>query len=121
MNTRRIDHVTVATPDAAAAHATFQRLFGFATAPGAGAAVQVGDARVEFVTPAAGTGLADVLAASGEGMAELCLQVASLDDAAQTLDRGGIAYTSDAAAGRRVIRVEPSAAHGVRLSLIERR
>ena len=36
MKTRRIDHVTVATPDAAAAQATFQRHFSLPPAPAGG-------------------------------------------------------------------------------------
>jgi catechol 2,3-dioxygenase-like lactoylglutathione lyase family enzyme len=115
IDTQRIDHVTVATPDSAAAEATFRRSFGFA--PAAPGALQIGDARIEFVTPAAGTTLAEILASSGEGMAELCLQVASLESAARSLTSAGVGHTRDGGA----LRIDPKAAHGVRLSLIERR
>ena len=122
METRRIDHVTVLSPDAGAAEATFRRIFDFASAPASlgGAALQVGDARIEFVTPAGGTPLAAVLASSGEGMAELCLEVASLDDAAAALERARVQHVSERTAGRRCLRIDPAAAHGVRLTLIER-
>jgi catechol 2,3-dioxygenase-like lactoylglutathione lyase family enzyme len=130
MHTRRIDHVTVVTPDSPAALSTFQDSFGFAKAPptgtvsgptmGAVSALQIGSARIEFVTPAPGTALAAVFAASGQGMAELCLEVASLDEAAQTLDRARVPYASDRSSGQRVVRIDPSAAHGVHLSLVER-
>ena len=114
IDTRRIDHVTVVTPDAGAAEATFGRSFGFpAAAPGA---LQIGDACIEFVTPPAATPLGAVLAASGEGMAELSLEVASLDAAAQSLTAAGIGYERDGG----VLRIDPKAAHGVRLTLIER-
>jgi catechol 2,3-dioxygenase-like lactoylglutathione lyase family enzyme len=122
METRRIDHVTVVTPDGPAAQATFQGSFGFPSAPATAgvSALQIGRARIEFVTPGAGTALASVFATSGEGMAELCLEVASLDRAAQTLDRARVPYANDRWDGRRVIRVDPSAAHGVHLTLTER-
>jgi hypothetical protein len=122
METRRIDHVTVVSPDAAAAEATFRRIFEFASAPAAlgGAALQVGDARIEFVTPAGGTPLAAVLTSSGEGMAEVCLEVASLDDAAAALERARVQHVTERTTGRRRLRIDPSAAHGVRLTLIER-
>jgi len=121
IDTLRIAHVTVATPDAQAARETFRRSFGFGAVSGAPGALQIGDARIEFVTPAAGSALATVLATSGEGMAELGLEVASLDAAVTALSSAGVAHTIDAFADRRVLRVDPQAAHGVRLSLIERR
>jgi len=121
IDTRRIDHVTVATPDAEAARETFRRSFGFAPAAARPGALQIGDAQIQFVTPAAGSALAMVLATSGEGMAELCLEVASLDAAVNALSSAGVAYTMDESAGTRMLRVDPQAAHRVRLSLVERR
>jgi len=116
----RIDHVVVATPDAAGAAATFRGHFELApSAPVAGApTLAIGDARIAFVTPTDGTPLAASLAKSGEGLAEVCLEVASLADAEAALRRAGIGFTSESARGKQVLAVDPAAAHGVRLTLI---
>ena len=124
MKTLRIDHVTVATPDAARAQATFARFFGLGQATSAvagGAALTIGDARIEFVTPAAGSALAAAMAANGEGMAALCLEVASLDEAAERLRKGGVRFTAETSPAGRVMLVDQSEAHGVRLTLVEQR
>jgi catechol 2,3-dioxygenase-like lactoylglutathione lyase family enzyme len=115
----RIDHVTVVSPNADGAVRTFQRLFGLATASGGAApALAIGGARIEFVTPADGSPLADALRTSGEGMAALTLAVDDLDEAARALERAGIAFERRTESGRVVIAVDPRAAHGVRLLLI---
>jgi hypothetical protein len=121
MKTLRIDHLTVVSPDATRAAATFERLFDLRTAagrPGASAALAIGDARIEFVTPAAGTMLADALQTGGEGLAALTLTVADLDEAARALARAGVAATAHGEGGRRRLDVDPRAAHGVRLTLV---
>ncbi len=125
MKTERIDHVTVVSSDAARAAATFARLFGLVAAPAAAssealasAAVAIGDARIEFQTPAGASPLAEALQSGGEGMAALSLQVADLDEAAQTLQRAGIRCEPTIVGGRRALLVDPRAAHGVRLALI---
>ena len=122
MNTRRLDHVVVATSDAAGAAATFAGHFDLAGAiplPEGSPTLAIGAARIAFVTPKAGTGLASALASGGEGMAAVCLEVASLAEAGTSLRRAGIAFTLDDEGGQRALHVDPSAAHGVRLSLIE--
>ena len=78
----------------------------------------IGGARIAFVTPKAGTTLAAALASGGEGMAMVCLEVASLDDAEASLRQAGIGFTADSTGGRRGIAIDPGAAHGVRLTLI---
>ena len=110
MKVERIRNATVVSPDAADARKTFQDLFGLAAAgPGA---LAVGESRIEFLTPADGTRLADALVSRGEGMAEICLRVASLSDAAASLRTAGVAFDEEAGA----IHVDPAAAHGVRLT-----
>ena len=119
MKTLKIDHVTVVSPDASGAAATFQRLFELPpAASGRAAALAIGDARIEFVTPADGTPLADALRTGGEGMAALTLVVADLDEAVRVLERAGIGATRRTDAGRSLLDVDPSAAHGVRLTLV---
>lgn len=123
MKTRRIDHVVVVTPDADGATATFRGHFELPpSAPVVGApALQIGDARIAFVTPASGTALATILAATGEGMAEVCLEVGSLPEAEAALRTAGIGFTVETKGAARALAVDPGAAHGVRLTLIEGR
>jgi len=121
MKTLRIDHVTVVTPDAERAGATFERIFALArTRPAGSRALAVGDARIDFVTPAAGTTLGTALAANGEGMAALCLEVADLDAAAAQLRGAGVAFATSDAGARRSLEVDPAGSHGVRLTLVQR-
>ncbi len=121
LGARRIDHVVVATPDANGAAATFRGHFELAAAaPVVGSpTLEIGDARIAFVTPTDGTPLAAILAKTGEGLAEVCIEVASLADAEAALRRSGIGFTSETARGKHVLAVDPGAAHGVRLTLIE--
>ena len=123
MRTLRIDHVVVATPDADGAAATFRGHFELPpSAPVVGSpALTIGDARIAFVSPPSGTPLAAILAKSGEGMAEVCLEVASLAEAEATLRAAGIGFTVEAKGSGRAVAVDPGAAHGVRLTLIEGR
>ena len=129
MRTLRIDHVTVVSPDAPRAAATFERLFGLAPAArtdvaaegaSATAALTIGDARLDFVTPAPETPLADALRSNGEGIAALTLMVDDIDDTARALTHAQVPHTAQTFAGRRVLAVEPRAAHGVRLRLMAR-
>jgi hypothetical protein len=123
MDTRRIDHVVVATSEPAAAAATFRGHFDLAPGLAIGGAptLAIGDARIAFVDPAAGTPLAAILAKSGEGMAEVCLEVASLAGAEAALRTAGIGFTNETTGGAQALAVDPAAAHGVRLTLIEGR
>ncbi len=115
MKVERIRNATVVSPDAAAAQKTFTDLFSLATAgPGA---LAVGESRIEFVTPAEGTRLGEALATSGEGMAEICLRVADLATAADALRKAGVAFAEEQTDGTPGLHIDPSAAHGVRLTL----
>lgn len=123
MKTVRIDHLTVATPDAHRARATFARFFDLLAAKpteAGGMALAIGDARIEFVTPAPGSELAAVVAGGGEGMAALCLEVQSLEAAQERLRGAGVSFEIDKSAAGDAIVVEPGAAHGVRLRLVAR-
>ncbi len=123
MKTVRIDHVTVVSADAPRAAATFENIFGLAKAPGApagGVALTIGDARIEFITPAGDTPLAEALRSGGEGMAALTLMVADLDETARALERAAVAFETRTDGKRRALEVDPRAAHGVRLTLVAR-
>jgi catechol 2,3-dioxygenase-like lactoylglutathione lyase family enzyme len=134
MKPLRIERVIVATPDAAAAAATFRRLFGLENAApgGTGTAaaadagsdavriLALGRAEIAFVTPAAGTALAAALASGGEGMAALRLEVADVDAAVSALEHAGIRFEIERGDDVRIVHVDPATAHGVRLSLVGR-
>ena len=51
-------------------------------------------------------------------MAALTLTVADLDEAARTLERAGVTVTRVTEGGCPRIAVDPTAAHGVRLTLV---
>jgi catechol 2,3-dioxygenase-like lactoylglutathione lyase family enzyme len=122
VKTKRIDHVVVATPDAAEAAATFRSHFDLidgSPMPGGAPTLRIGGARIAFVTPQAGTSLAAALASGGEGMAVVCLEVAALAEAEATLRKAGVGFTPETVAGRPALVVDPGAAHGVRLTLIQ--
>jgi len=125
VRTLRIDRVTVVSPDATRAAATFGRLFGLAPAPAPGSpealatsAVAIGNAQIEFQTPATATPLAEVLQQGGEGMAALTLTVTDLDEAIRTLRHDGIGFEPTTVSGRRGLVIDSRAAHGVRLVLM---
>lgn len=118
MKALRIDHVVVATEDPAGAAGTFRGHFDLQPAtplPGGSPTLAIGNARVAFVRPAAGTPVAAAFATGGEGMAVVCLEVANLGDAEHTLRQAGVACTTIAGA----IEIDPTAAHGVRLRLVQ--
>jgi catechol 2,3-dioxygenase-like lactoylglutathione lyase family enzyme len=118
MKALRIDHVVVATEDPAGAAATFQGHFALQPAtplPGGSPTLAIGNAHIAFVRPAAGTAVAAAFASGGEGMAVVCLEVASVGDAERALRQAAVAYTTADGA----IEIEPAAAHGVRLRLVE--
>lgn len=122
MKTARIDHLTVVSPDGPAAARTFARLFGLVPAPGAseGGPLAIGDARLEFVSPAPDSALGEALESGGEGLAALTLMVEDLADARRTLAAAGVRVTDDTVSGRAALAVDPRDAHGVRLTLIAR-
>ena len=121
MKTLRLDHVVVATPDAEGAATTFRSHFDLGpSTPLAGSpTLKIGGARIAFVTPQAGTMLAAALASGGEGLAVLCLEVASLNEAEASLRKAGVGFATEITGGARTIIVDPAAAHGVRLTLVE--
>jgi hypothetical protein len=82
-------------------------------------ALTIGEARIAFTTPAAGGPLAAALAGSSEGLAEVCMEVASLADAAVALRTAGIGFSEETKGSARALAVDPVAAHGVRLTLVE--
>ncbi|GIX47004.1 MAG: hypothetical protein KatS3mg131_1215 [Candidatus Tectimicrobiota bacterium] len=125
MKAKRLDHVAIAVPDLEAALATYRENFGLplagqGEAPGLHrAALQIGDARLEFLSPTDAQGaVAQFLAARGSGLYLLSLEVDDLDAAVAELRARGIEVQLDTdAAGRRLARLRPEDTHGVLLEL----
>jgi methylmalonyl-CoA/ethylmalonyl-CoA epimerase len=130
MQAKRIDHVVIAVKDLEAAVATYTDNFGLAKVSGGdvpslgirNAFLQIGDARIELVTPLSEQGpVADFLAKQGGGMYLLALEVDDLDRAvAELQDKGARVNVAQGSAGQRLAFVSPKATHGVLLQLLER-
>jgi methylmalonyl-CoA epimerase len=131
MKAKRIDHIAIAVKDLDAALATYQHNFGLEQVSGGdvpalgirNAFLQIGDARIELITPLSEQGpVADFLAKQGEGMYLLALEVDNLDDAMTTLQsQGARVHVATGSTGQRLAFVSPRATHGVLLQLLERR
>ena len=143
MRVRRLDHVVFAVEEIDRAAAAWARAFGLAAeAPLRPANAPVELALMPVGEPSAQTGarpgaflelaralsdehpLAQQVAARGEGMFSLSLEVADLDAAVAELRAKGFAISGPDAGllpGTRIARFDPAAACGVRLSLIERK
>ena len=131
MKAKRIDHIAIAVKNLDAAVATYQRNFGLEKVSGGdvpalgirNAFLQIGDARIELITPLSEQGpFADFLAKQGEGMYLLALEVDNLDDAITTLQsQGARVQMATGSTGQRLAFVSPRATHGVLLQLLERR
>jgi methylmalonyl-CoA epimerase len=131
MKAKRIDHIAIAVKDLDAALATYQHNFGLEQVSGGdvpalgtrNAFLQIGDARLELITPLSEQGpVADFLAKQGEGMYLLALEVDNLDDAMTTLQsQGARVHVATGSTGQRLAFVSPRATHGVLLQLLERR
>jgi len=131
MKAKRIDHIAIAVKDLDAAVATYQHNFGLEQVSGGdvpalgirNAFLQIGDARIELITPLSEQGpVADFVAKQGEGMYLLALEVDNLDDAITTLQsQGARVQMATGSTGQRLAFVSPRATHGVLLQLLERR
>ena len=130
MKATRIDHIAVVVKDLEAAVATYRHNFeleksGGGEAPTLGihnAFLQIGDARIELMTPASATGpVAEFLAQRGEGMYLLSLEVEDLNEAVSHLQGAGARVRVAAGStGQRLAFVSPKSTHGVLLQLLER-
>lgn len=130
MKATRIDHVAVVVKDLDAAVATYQHNFELEKAGGgavaslgiANAFLQIGDARIELMTPTSATGpVAEFLEQRGEGMYLLSLEVEDLDEAVAHLQgTGARVRLAEGSTGQRLAFVSPKSTHGVLLQLLER-
>ena len=130
MKATRIDHIAVVVKDLEAAVATYQHNFGLEKTGGGevpalgihNAFLQIGDARIELVTPTSAAGpVAEFLEQRGEGMYLLSLEVEDLDEAVTHLEAVGTRVrVAEGSTGQRLAFVSPKSAHGVLLQLVER-
>ncbi len=130
MQAKRIDHIAIAVKDLEAAVQTYQSNFGLVQVNGGEmasmgirhASLQIGDARIELITPLAEQGpVADFLTKQGGGMYLLSLEVDDLDAAvAELQDKGSRVNVAEGGEGKRIALVSPKATHGVLLQLLER-
>lgn len=131
MQAKRIDHVVVAVSDLEQALATYQQNFGLQHVGGGevpvlgvrNAYLQIGDARIELVTPLAQEGpVAKFLAERGSGLYLLSLEVENLDAAVAELQAKGMRVQVVTGPGdTRLAFVSPKTTHGVLLQLVEQR
>lgn len=128
---KELDWVTLAVGDLDAAAADYERLFGLrgerfdlGAMGGHGAMLPIGNSQIELLAATSpDSHIGTMIAASGEGMMALTLQVESLDAAVAHLKTKGVAMAPPAEGplpGTRSVWIEPSATNGVRLRLIER-
>ena len=128
----RIDHVNIATPDAAASARAFEELFGLEVARRVTVADQgvnvvklaVGDAFIEFTEPPGpDTPTGKYLAKNRPGLHHLCLRVPDLRAAVARLkERGALLINEEptlGAAGLPVVFVHPKSCSGVLVELVE--
>jgi len=125
MQAGQLKTLTAAVKDVDAALATFQKNFGFALARrstdqkdgSSSAFLTIGAAEIELRSSTTGP-IADGVAARGEGLFQIELEVADLQAAHATLTERGLrsAFETDAA-GRRLLRVDVAHTHGVPLVL----
>ena len=130
MKATRIDHIAVVVKDLEAVVATYQHNFDLEKAGGGevpalgihNAFLQIGDARIELMTPTSATGpVADFLEQRGEGMYLLSLEVEDLGEAVARLqDTGARVRVAEGSTGQRLAFVSPKSTHGVLLQLLER-
>lgn len=125
MQAGQLKTLTAAVKDVDAALATFQKNFGFTLArrttdakTGASSAfLTIGKAEIELRASTSGAA-AESVAARGEGLFQIELEVPDLNAAQATLkERGLHSELETEAGGRRVLRVDVAHTHGVPLVL----
>lgn len=119
---KRLDRVEIATTDLNDASALYQRNFGLKLrqAPdGETAVLAIGDAEIRLIS---GSSAAAALAASGEGMAALWLEVDDTQAAASAIERAGFKSAPvRKEGGRRVLALDPAVSSQVPLFIFDRK
>jgi len=118
---KRFDTLEVATTDLADAAGIYARNFGLKPAAPHDDAVRIaiGDAQIRLRSGAA---VADLIAASGEGLGAIWLEADDIDQVAGALERAAVKFAPIRREGdRRVLAVDASAANQVPLFIFDRR
>ncbi len=119
---KRLDRVEIATTDLNDASALYQRNFGLKLRQppdGETAVLAIGDAEIRLVS---GSLAAAALAASGEGMAALWLEVEDAQVAAAAIGRAGFKSAPiRKEGGRRVLALDPAVSNQVPLFIFDRK
>jgi hypothetical protein len=118
---KRLDTLDVATTDLVAASRAYEDNFSFRVARGiddASATIVIGDAQIRLRS---GAPVADLIAASGEGLAAIWLEADNVVEASMALRAAGVRYAPLRQEGdRRVLAVDPESANMVPLFIFDR-
>ncbi|MGH7841913.1 MAG: VOC family protein [Candidatus Binataceae bacterium] len=119
---KRFDRLDVATTDLGAASGAYEHNFGFSVRPGDDAetaTIAIGDAEIRL---RAGAPVAELIAATGEGLAAVWLEADDVDSVAAALQRAAVEFAPIRREGdRRVLAVNPGSANMVPLYIFDRK
>jgi predicted enzyme related to lactoylglutathione lyase len=119
---KRFDRLDIATADLADATRLYEHNFDFVVrreGSSDDATIKIGDAEIRL---RAGLAAADVIAATGEGLAAIWLEADDLDSVAAALKRAAVVFAPIRREGdRRVLAVDPKSANMVPLFIFDRK
>ncbi len=118
---KRFYRLDIATADLADAGRLYEHNFGFSVSRDSAeqATIKIGDAAIRLRSGAAA---AEVIAATGEGLAAIWLEAEDVDSVAAALKQAGVGCSAVYHEGeRRVIAVDPKSANMVPLMIFNRR
>jgi predicted enzyme related to lactoylglutathione lyase len=119
---KRFDRLEIATADLAEATRLYENNFGFTVRrvnSSDDAAIKIGDAEIRLRSGAAA---ADLIAATGEGLAAIWLEADDLDGVAAALGKAGVSFAAiRRESDRRVLAVDPKSANMVPLFIFDRK
>ena len=119
---KRFDRLDIATADLPDASRLYENNFGFSVrreGSSDDATIHIGDAEIRLRSGAAA---AEVIAATGEGLAAIWLEADDLDTVATMLGKAGVVFAPIRREGeRRVLAVDPESANMVPLFIFDRK
>jgi predicted enzyme related to lactoylglutathione lyase len=116
----RFDSIDIATSDLADAASTYEKNFDFRVQrSGEDAIIEIGDSKIRLRS---GAVVADVISATGEGLAAVWLEADDVQSVADKIKQANIAASPIQVEGeRRILAVHPSSANMVPLFIFDRR
>jgi len=118
---KRFDRLDIATADLADASRLYEKNFAFSVRRDSSedATIKIGDAEIRL---RAGAPAAEVIAATGEGLAAIWLEADDVDSVAASLTKVGVGCAPIRREGdRRILAVDPKAANMVPLMIFDRK